>query len=91
MDQNDQLFVQLLYLFHASAMQGMGKIKNPVTDKVERAMDQARQSIDMLEMLREKTKGNLSDDVARVLETFLTELRLNFVDEMSKDQTVSTQ
>ena len=84
MNENDQLFIQLLYVFHTSAMQSMGKLKNPFTDKVERDLPQAKQSIDMLEMMKEKTKGNLSTELTRILDGFLTELRLNFVDESNK-------
>jgi len=84
MNENDQLFVQLLYVFHSSAMQSMGKLKNPFTDKIERDLVQAKQSIDMMEMMKEKTKGNLSDELSRILDGFLTELRLNFVDESNK-------
>ena len=84
MNENDQLFIQLLYVFHTSAMQSMGKIKNPLSDKIERDLSQAKQSIDMLEMIKEKTKGNLSDELKRILDGFLTELRLNFVDESNK-------
>ena len=85
MDYNDQLFAQLLYIFQASAMQGMGKITNPVTNTIERNMEQAKQSIDMLEMIKEKTKGNLSPEIARLLDTSLSELRLNYVDETNKN------
>lgn len=85
MNPNDQLFVQLLYIFHSSAMQSMGKVKNPFTDKIERDLQQAKQSIDMIEMMKEKTKGNLSEELNSILDRFLTELRLNFVDESSKD------
>ena len=85
MDPNDQLFVQLLYVFHSSAMQSMGKVKNPFTDKIERDLPQAKQSIDMIEMIKAKTKGNLSDEITVIMDRFLTELRLNFVDESSKD------
>jgi hypothetical protein len=84
MKENDQLFIQLLYVFHTSAMQSMGKLKNPFSDKIERDLVQAKQSIDMLEMMKEKTKGNLSDELSRILDGFLTELRLNFVDESNK-------
>ena len=86
MDKNDQLFASLVYIFQATAMQGLGKIKNPVTDKIERNMEQAQQAIDMLEMIKKKTKGNLNSDMTRLLDTFLTELRLNFIDEMNKPQ-----
>ncbi len=86
MDKNDQLLAQLLYIFQSSAMQGMGKMKNPMTDKIERNMEQAQQSIDMLEMIKEKTKGNISPELARIMDNFLTELRLNYVDELNKDK-----
>ena len=86
MDKNEQLLAQLLYIFQASALQGMGKMKNPVTDQIERNMEQAQQSIDMLEALKEKTKGNISPELARVLDSFLTDLRLNYIDEMNKDK-----
>ena len=84
MNENDQLFIQLLYVFHSSAMQSMGKIKNPFSDKIERDLSQAKQSIDMLEMMKEKTNGNLSPDLIRILDGFLTELRMNYVDESNK-------
>ena len=85
MTPSDQHFIQLLYIFHASAMQSMGKLKNPVTDTVERNLEQARQSIGMLEMLKEKTHGNLSEEMSRALDGFLSELRLNYVDEAAQD------
>ncbi|MEI6815396.1 MAG: DUF1844 domain-containing protein [Bacteroidota bacterium] len=84
MEKNDQLFASLIYIFQATAMQGLGKIKNPVTDKIERNMEQAQQAIDMLEMIKDKTKGNLSSEMARLLDTFLNELRLNYIDEAGK-------
>ncbi|MBK6445029.1 MAG: DUF1844 domain-containing protein [Bacteroidetes bacterium] len=85
MNKNDQLFIQLVYIFHSSAMVAMGKLKNPATDKIERDLEQAKQSIDLLEMIRDKTNGNLSSELQRTLDGFLTELRLNFVDEKNKD------
>lgn len=86
MDKNDQLFASLLYLFHTTGMQGLGKLMNPVTQKIEKNVDQAKESIEMLEMLKQKTQGNLSSDLSRLLEQFLTDLRLNYVDEI-KNQT----
>ena len=79
-------FVQLVITFQAAAMQQMGKLQNPITQKVERNLDQARSSIDMLEMLRDKTKNNLAENEKKFLEHTLYELRINYLDEVKKDQ-----
>ncbi len=89
MTSNDELFIQLMLIFHQNAMMAMGKLKNPVTDKVERDLAQAKQSIDMLEMIKEKTHNNLSPELTRALEHALTELRLNYVDESNKPTTTT--
>ena len=83
MDKNDQLFMQLLYMFHTSAMQGLGKIADP-TGQVSRNLEYVSQTIDLMAMLKEKTKGNISDDIEKMLEGMLSELRLNYVDEKNK-------
>ncbi len=89
MDRKDQLFGSLLYIFHSAAMQGLGKLINPVTNKTEVNLEQAKESIEMLEMLKEKTQGNLSPDLSRLLDQFLTDLRLNYIDEQKKNQITS--
>ena len=85
MQNEDQLFTQLISIFYSSAMVALGKIKNPATDKIERDLAQAGQAIDMLELIKSKTNGNLSSQQNRMLEAKLTDLRLNFVDEKQKD------
>lgn len=85
MKNEDELFTQLLYIFYSTSMVAMGKLKNPATDKIERNLEQARQSIDMLELIKVKTDKNLSEQQLRMLDGMLTDLRLNFVDESKKD------
>ena len=85
MEKNDQLFLQLLYMFHTSAMQGLGKMADP-TGKVNRNLEYVSQTIDLMEMLKDKTKGNISEDIEKVLEGMLSELRLNYVDEKAKTE-----
>ena len=68
-----------------AAMQAMGKLKNPLTDKIEKDLNQAQFSIDVLDMLKEKTKGNLNDYESRFLENILGQLKLNFIDEKNKE------
>jgi hypothetical protein len=79
-------FVQLVLMFQVAAMQQMGKIQNPITKKMERDLSQAKFSIDMLEMIQQKTKGNLSENEKKFLDHVLFELRMNYVDEMNKDK-----
>jgi len=85
-DMNMILFTQLLMSFQASAMQQMGKIMNPFTQKIERDLSQAKMSIDMLAMIEEKTKGNLKAEEAKLLERILFELHMNYVDEVDKEK-----
>jgi hypothetical protein len=81
MDRDEALFVNLVMIFKSAALQQMGKVVNPLTGKVERNLEQARFSIDTIAMLRDKTKGNLTSDLERLLDSVLLELRMNFVEE----------
>lgn len=82
--RDDQLFIQLILTFQSAAWQALGKIKNPLTDKVERNLDQARFSIDILDMLQRKTEGNLVDPLKQMLQKSVSELQLNYVAESGK-------
>jgi len=86
MNREDQLFFQLVTIFHSSAMVAMGKIINPASGKIDRNLEQAQESIEMLIMLRDRMKGNLGSEQQKLIDSVLTELRLNFVDEKNKDQ-----
>lgn len=83
---NIELFFTLILNFQSSAMIGMGKVMNPFTQKVTRNLAEAQFSIDILDMLLEKTKGNLTKEEEIYLQRTLTELRLNYIDELKKDE-----
>jgi len=85
MEKNDQLFMQLIYMFHTSAMQGLGKIADP-TGQVNRNLEYVSQTIDLMEMLKVKTKGNISEDIETMLDGMLSELKLNYVDEKGNSE-----
>ena len=85
MEKNDQLFMQLIYMFHTSAMQGLGKIADP-TGQVNRNLEYVSQTIDLMEMLKVKTQGNISEDIEKMLDGMLSELKLNYVDEKAKPE-----
>ena len=85
-EKNTALFGSLVLMFQTAAMQHMGKMKNSVTDTIERDLEQAQLSIDMLDMLAAKMKGNLNSEESKYLSSMLKDLKLNYVDEQSKDQ-----
>ena len=62
----------------------LGKIKNPMTDKIETDINGASLTIDMIVMLKEKTKGNISDEEVKILDQSISELKMNYV--MSKEK-----
>jgi hypothetical protein len=86
-DKETALFMGLVLMFHAAAMQHMGKTKNPLSDKIERSLEQAQFVIDTLDALASKTKGNLSEEESRFLVNVIKELKLNYVEELDKDKT----
>jgi hypothetical protein len=58
----------------------LGDAPNPVDGRIERNLTMARQTIDLLGLLEEKTQGNLTGEEERVLEQALYELRLRYVE-----------
>ena len=82
---NQALFAHLMMSLAQSALLGMGKIIHPATGKAEVDLDGAQQAIDMLEMLKERTKGNLDAEEERGLTQTLSMLQINFV-ETAKNQ-----
>lgn len=62
-------------------MQQMGKIMDPVDQKIHRDLQQAKFSIDLLDVIKDKTRGNLTDLERDFLEKVLFELHMNYVDE----------
>ena len=83
MEKNDQILLQLIYMFHTSAMQGLGKVADP-TGKINRNLEYVSQTIDIMEMLLVKTKGNITEEIDKMLTQMISELKLNYVDEKNK-------
>ncbi|MBO01127.1 MAG: DUF1844 domain-containing protein [Candidatus Neomarinimicrobiota bacterium] len=84
LNKEDQLFIHLVNTFVQSAWISLGKVKNPVSDELERNLDQASYYIDLLDMLQTKMKGNLSEWEEQYILHSLSELKLNFIDEKKK-------
>lgn len=76
----DAYFFRLVATFEAAAMQQLGKIASPITGEVDVSLEGARDSIDMLDMMRRKCDGNLSPNEERLLDHVLYQLRMNYVE-----------
>jgi ABC-type transporter Mla subunit MlaD len=81
------LFLQLLLGLQQGGMMALGKLMNPMTRQIDKNLDAARDTIDTLAALEARTRGNLEPDEARVLQQVLTELRMNYLDEVKKTGT----
>ncbi|MFA5156240.1 MAG: DUF1844 domain-containing protein [Candidatus Omnitrophota bacterium] len=57
----------------------LGQVENPATDKKEENLPQAKFIIDTLDMLKQKTQGNLDKDEQAAIENILYELKMNYV------------
>ncbi len=77
-------FINLVSALAASAMQQLGKLVSPITGKTEINLLGAKSTIDLLAMLREKTKGNLNADEEQLLRSTIANLQLNYVAEMNR-------
>jgi hypothetical protein len=66
---------------NASALVHLGVIEDPVSGKAEKNLAMAKQTIDILSMLQQKTAGNLTPDEEAMLKGILYDLRIFYVKE----------
>lgn len=72
-------FATLILSLSSSVLMNLGVVENPVTKTKEKEPEVARQTIDLIELLKEKTKGNLTDQESKLVDDVLAELRLWYV------------
>jgi hypothetical protein len=86
MSQGDvnQFMLALIREHEFRGLLGLGKIANPATGETETNLEITRITIGTLEMLEEKTKGNLAEAESQEMRRVLTSLRLNYVEEMQR-------
>ena len=77
-------FIQYVSILTNAGMQQLGKIMNPVTGKMEKSLEAAKATIELISMLKQKTKGNLSANEEQVIAGALANLQLNYADEVSR-------
>lgn len=84
--QNQLLFMMLIQQHEQIGLMGLGKIKNPATDEIERDLQAAKYAIDTLNMLEKYTAGNIDKELTGYIQQKLSLLRLNYVDEKDKEK-----
>jgi hypothetical protein len=74
-------FPTFIMSMNASALVHLGIIEDPASGKKESNLPLAKQTIDILNMIEEKTRGNLSEDEEKMLKSILYDLRIIYVKE----------
>ena len=74
-------FPTFIFSLNSSALLNLGIIEDPVTGQKNKNLPLAKQTIDIIGMLEEKTKGNLTGDEAAMIKNILYELRMLYVKE----------
>ncbi|MFQ5736174.1 MAG: DUF1844 domain-containing protein [Thermodesulfobacteriota bacterium] len=72
-------FTTFILSLSTSVLMNLGVVENPVTKKTEKELPVAKQTIDLLTLLKEKTQGNLTEDETGLLDNVLHELRMLYV------------
>ncbi|MBN1822834.1 MAG: DUF1844 domain-containing protein [Endomicrobiales bacterium] len=77
-------FASIVMMLASACWQQLGKIPNPMSGKTEKELQHAQVTIDLLVMLRDKTKGNLTKDEESLIANTISDLQLNYADEAAK-------
>ncbi len=85
------IFSQLVVMLATSTLQAMGKLVNPMTQKTEMNLQAASATIDLLDMLQQKTQGNLDTDEEHLLTDTLASLKMNYVETAKSAEEASDQ
>jgi hypothetical protein len=72
-------FPSYILSYYTQGLVLLGEVANPYTEKIEEDIDAARHMIDILSMLEQKTKGNLSQEEQQLLESVIYELRMKYM------------
>ncbi len=72
-------FVNFIFSLSTSALIQLGEIQDPVAQQQVKNLPLAKQTIDLIGMLKEKTKGNLTPDEEKLTDAVLYDLRMRYV------------
>jgi hypothetical protein len=77
-------FSSFILSISSSALLHLGEIADPQSGEKKKDLELAKQSVDIIALLKEKTKGNLTEDEEKLLEHLLYDLRMRFVQASEK-------
>jgi len=77
-------FAAFVMSLNSSALFHLGEISDPVTGEKQQDMVLVKHTIDTLQLLQEKTKGNLADDEQDLLKNALYDLKMRYVAKVSQ-------
>lgn len=77
-------FTTFVLSISSAAFIGLGLAPKPGTQKAEVDLELARQNIGLLELMKEKTRNNLTADEEKLLDNLLFETRMRFVEVQKK-------
>ena len=72
-------FPSYVLSYYTQGLVLLGEVPNPYTKKKEEDLQAARHTVDILTLLQEKTKGNLTQDENQLLDSVLYELRMKYM------------
>jgi len=72
-------FTSFILSLSSSVLMHLGVVENPVTKKTEKELPVARQTIDLIELLKDKTDGNLTEEESKLMDNVLHELRMLYI------------
>ena len=75
-------FSTFIVSLNSTALVHLGAMNNPATNEPAKNLQVAKQTIDIIAMLEEKTRGNLTSDEEKLIKNILHDLRLMYVKEV---------
>jgi hypothetical protein len=79
-------FSSFIVSLASSAMVNLGEVPDPITKERNLNLALARQTIDLIGVLEEKTRGNLDEEEKKLLESVLYDLRMRFVQHSKQEE-----
>lgn len=72
-------FSSIVFPFYTQALVKLGLMEDPLKKTAEGNLDFAKRLIDLLDLLRDRTKGNLNEEEEKFLESCLLQLKMNYM------------